>query len=151
MRTLMVANEMVALRVNAALRASKMVLARGDNYLVLWMADTKVNETPDLSELRRIERDPATNEFYSYKAPADLAEADDTQYALATTDFDAATEAVKGSAVFPSELWGSDVTAWATAVAGADLQQLCYVGYRVTTTLDDVSVTKVGGAALRNH
>jgi len=150
-RNMLVSNEVAATHLGAALQASKMVLAKGDNYLVLWMADTRTNDEPDLSELRRIERDPETNELRSYRAPASLPEESDAIYELASTDFNAVTNALKGSADFPASLWGADITTWTTTVGAADPQQYSFVGFQVTTTMNGVSATKIGGAALRNH
>jgi len=151
MRDVLVSNEVAATRLGAALRASKMVLAKGDNYLVLWMADTEVNDEPDLSELRRVERDPATNELRSYRAPASLPKEDDTMYELVSTDFNAITDAMKGSANLPETLWATDVTEWTTTADAADPHNEGFVGFRITTSMHGVSATKVGGATLKNH
>jgi prepilin-type N-terminal cleavage/methylation domain-containing protein len=148
----LVCNETVAMRLAAALRVSERVVAKGANYLVLWAGDTSwANGAPDLSELRRIERDPATDEVHCYKSPADLPEGDDTEYDLATTDFNAVTEALKGSESFPGELWVTDVTGWTIDLVAADPQESSFVAYRITTTLEDASETTVGGTALRNY
>jgi len=150
-RSMLVTNEIAAGRLGEALRRSKMVLAKGEDYLVLWMADTSVNDVPNLSELHRIERDPTTDELQSYRAPADLASEDDVEYDLGTTDFNAVTGALKDSAYFPGTLWATEVTAWTTTVPTADVRQANFVGYRITTTSDGASETKIGGMKLRNH
>ena len=150
-RELMINNTTAGLRLNAALRSSAMVLAKGANFLVLWMDDTSSPYGfPQLSELRRIERNPSTNELWSYKAPPDLAEEDDAQYNLAATDFAAVTAALKGSATFPGELWARDVTGW-TSYVNANPRQSAVVEYQMITTLKGISETSVAATALRNH
>lgn len=149
LRTLLVRGEIGAMRLRMSLRSSTRVLARGDGYLVLWMGDTRANDAPDLSELRRIELDSDTGELLSYKAPADLPEAQDAEYDLATTDFGAVTNSLKGSASFPGQVWAADVTAWTTKLDAGDPQECGFVGYAITMTLNDVAQTIVSGAALR--
>jgi hypothetical protein len=151
MRDVIVSNEVAATRLNAALRVSMRVLAKGDNYLVLWMADTRTNDEPDLSELRRIERNPATDELTSYRAPMGLAEADDATYEMTNADFDAVTKALKGSPNFPGTVWATDVSAWTTTADAINPGACCFVGFQVKTTIKEVSASKVGGGALRNH
>lgn len=148
-RSRMVANELAGMRVNMAIRSARAVLAEGDGYLVLWMADTRANNAPNLSELRRIERDDSTDRLLSYRAPDDLAEADDTLYDLGSTNFKIVTNSLKGSSEFPGEVWGTDVTGWTTDVDAVDPLDCRHVSYRITTTLEDVAQTMVGGAALR--
>ena len=64
-----VKKSVIRTKLNAAFRASKMVLAKGEDtatgidYLVLWMGDTKPNGSPNLSELRRFEYDRNTLEI----------------------------------------------------------------------------------------
>ena len=151
MRNVLVCNQAIAERLGDALRASQMLLARDDNCLVLLKDDTVVNGMPNLSELRRIERDPATNILRSYEAPADLPPENDLEYEVGTTDFNAVTSALKDSVYFPGTLWATDVTAWSTTVNAAELRNVNFVSYRITTTLDEVSDTKIGGMKLRNH
>lgn len=151
MRNLLVSNQSIAERLDDALQVSQRVLAKDSHYLVLWKDDTVVNGTPDLSELWRIERDPSTDELRSYEAAADLAAEDDVEYDLDTTDFNAVTSALKDSVYFPGTLWATDVTAWSTTVNAADLRSANFVGYRITTSAEEVSETKIGGMKLRNH
>ena len=146
-RDLLVASEFVGTRVNEAIQRSKLVLARGNDYLVLWSADTNDNGTADLSELRRIEYRQGDGSVIMYKAPADLTP--DVTYSLASTDFDAATNAIKGTASFPGLLWGT-ASGWSTVLDDVDVRQANYVGWRITLTADRDSETAIGGAALRN-
>lgn len=151
MRSLLVSKEVLSRRLNWDMAPSQKVLAIGDNYLVLWMAETRVNAAPNLSELHRIERDPATNELRHYQTPADLSPVDDTLYDLATTDFNAVTEALKGGPNFPGELWATDVTSWTLTLNAAAPQQASFVGYRIGIILNGVSETAVSGAPLMNR
>lgn len=151
LRSVLVRHETVATRLNAALRSSTMVLAKGDDYVVLWMAEHRAFGVPNLSELMRIERDAATQELRSYEAPDDLAEADDVEYELATTDFNAVTNALKGTAFLPCEVWTSELTGWTIVLDAADPRESRFVSYRMTLTSDDVSETAVAGMALRNR
>ena len=151
MRSLLVSKETLSRRLNWAVAPAQKVLAKGENYLVLWKAETLVNAAPNLSELHRIERDPATNELRSYQAPADLAPVDNTLYDLATTDFNAVTEALKGGLTFPGEVWATDVTGWTITLNAAAPQHSSFVGYRIAITLDGLSETAVSGAPLMNR
>ena len=150
-RSLVVAGESILRRLAATIAPAAEVLAAGDDYLVLWMAEKSANGAPNLSELVRIERDPDTDELYCYRAPADLAPEADTTYSLESTDFNAVTAALKGSESFPGALWGTDVTDWTTALNDADPRQATFVGYRVTLTLEGESETFIGGTALMNR
>jgi hypothetical protein len=147
-RNCAVSGARAAMRLDAAVRGSRMVLAQGAGYLVLWAAETTLNEAPDLSELRRIERDPATDELHYYEAPAGLT--DDTQYDLLTTDFNAVTNAVKGTASFPQQVWATDVSGWAINLNAGNPLQATFVGYRLSLTSGEASSILVGGASLRN-
>ena len=149
-RGLLVCHATVGTRIGQAVRAAKMVLAAGKDYLVLWNAETHPDGVPHLSELRRIERSPSTNELWSFQAAPNLAEADNTEYSLASTDFNAVTAALRGTNSFPGELWATDVTAWSIGLDAAGPQAARFVGYRIVVTLDGISETLVGGAALRN-
>jgi hypothetical protein len=150
-RTLMVSNEVCSLRLTAALRASTTVLAQGNCYLVLWLADRNGNGAPSLSEIQRIDLDPNTGQVWSFKAPASLPAGSDTAYSLGGTDFGAATAALKGSSSFPGTLWATGITAWTTTPAPANPQTMNYVGYRISSLAGGVTLTTAGGAALKNH
>ena len=149
-RACTVSHAVASIRVGEALRSAKMVLAMGPDYVVLWMPEAWPNGMVNLSEFVRIERDPAAEELVCYRAPPNLAEADDTAYDLAATDFDAVTSALRGTPFFPRRLWASGVTGWATTTTTTDPREARYVGYRITMSLDGVAETTFGGAALRN-
>jgi len=95
-------------RLDVAIRSAKAVLAADSNYVVLWTADLKRNQKPDLSELHRIEWNSSTQQLTSYAAPANLADADNTTYEL-TVDFAAVTKALKGTPSFPGDVYGTGI------------------------------------------
>ena len=149
-RSVAVKHKVIASRLGAAIRSSKMVLAQGSDYLVLWMEDADASGQPNLSEIRRIERDNATSELRSYKAPDSLAPVDDTEYDLLTDDFNVETNSIKGTANFPQTLWAADVTAWTIALDDADPQSASLVSYRMTIEHGELPDTAIGATALRN-
>jgi type II secretory pathway pseudopilin PulG len=141
--------DVLTARVDTALRSCGMLLGRDANCLVLWVADTRKNGKPDLSELRRIEWDAASKQVRCYQAPAGLADSDNTTFQL-SDDFLAATAAVAGSATFPAEVWGTSVTGWSsgTVPAGAT-QDARMVAYSVTLTTAAGTVRVPSSAPLR--
>ena len=139
---------LLRLRLNAAVRSSRMVLDQGPEFLVLWMADTRENGKPNLSEIRRLELDAGDGRFWSNTAPAGLPAGDDTQYNL-SDDFDALTTALAGTANFPDELWATDVTDWVLTLDAASPQAAAVVSYRLTLQTDDAVDTVSGAATLR--
>ena len=88
-----VKEKVIGLRMSNALGASKMVLDHGTDYLVLWMGDQRDNGVPDLSELRRIERDGVTHQLTSYRAPLNLSDANNTTYGF-VDDFGLSIQAI---------------------------------------------------------
>jgi type II secretory pathway component PulJ len=126
--------DVVIARVDTAVRSSSMLLGRTPNCLVLWVADSRKNGRPDLSELRRIEWDAASKQLRCYQAPAGLADSDNTTYQL-SDDFVAATAALAGSATFPAEVWGTNVTGWSgSPVPTSATQDARMIAYSVTLT-----------------
>jgi hypothetical protein len=128
--------DVVAARVDAAVRSCGTALGRDANCLVLWVSDSKLNGMPDLSELRRIEWDPATKRLLCFEAPSTLLDADNTAYALATTDFVTTTAALRGTASFPSTVWGNGVSGW-TSSPSPITQSTRLVSYEVTIDLTE--------------
>ena len=147
----LVSHASAAGRVAAAVRSAKMVLAKGDSYLVLWAPTSSSGHSPRLSELRRIDRKGTTKRLRFFQAPDDLAEADDVTYDLATTDFSAVTAALRGSDCFPRQIWAEGMTGFTTALDDPDPRQARFVCYRMTVSVNGVSETTVGGAGLRNR
>lgn len=149
-RGLMVGHAAVAARLGSQIRASRMVLDAGETYLVLWAPGTSMSGAPSLSQLCRIEYDGAREELHCYKAPSDLPPGEDTQYDLSTTDFNAVTKALRGTAAFPKHLWAANVAKWQVHLDSAQPRQARLVGYRLALTSEGVSETAAGAAALRN-
>ena len=150
-RSLMVGHSIAASRIGAAVRNARNLLAAEDGYLVLWDERENSDGVPQLSELQRIELDADTRTLWSYQAPPDLPDSLDPSFDLATTDFNAVTRALEGTATFPGRLWGIGVATWTVCRNGSDCLDATYVGYRLTLGTADASETTVGGAALRNR
>lgn len=124
--------DVLAHRMDAAIRSSSMLLARDTRSLVFWTADVKKNGLPDLSELRRIDWDNTTKRVVCYQAPATLDAASNTTYDLATTDFLTTTAALRGTASFPGTLWAQNVQRWETSAAAATrLTRLIAYGFTI--------------------
>lgn len=104
--------DVLAHRIDIAIRSSSTLLARDSRTLVFWTADTKKNGVPNLSELRRIEYDNGGKQIVCYEAPPTLADASNTAYDLATTNFLTTTAGLRGTASFPGAVWGKNVRAW---------------------------------------
>jgi type II secretory pathway component PulJ len=114
-------------RIDAEIRSATAVLASDEHMLVLWMGDRRQNQKPNLSELRRIEWDPDSRQIRRYAAPADLAEADDTEYEL-SQDFAAITASLNQTPGFVGQTWAHEAAAWriSPAGAGADTRLIQY-------------------------
>src|SRR5687767_1285640 len=112
--------EVMTNRIDTAIRSSAMLLGRDSRALVLWVSDTRSNESPNLSELVRIEWDPTTKEVRGYRAPAGLAPAADVTYDVNTTDFLATTASLAGTTSFPRETWGNGIAGWQSGPTTAD-------------------------------
>ena len=151
LKDVMIGQQIVAVRLEEALRASGQVLAKGDDYIVLWTAEREVDGICSLSELLRLERSPSTMEVTAYRAPADLSDDDDTEYDLGSTNFNTVTNALKGQSTFPGQLWAVNVTSWSFVFDTSDYRDAGYVGYQLTMLVDGVSDTAVGGMGLRNR
>jgi type II secretory pathway pseudopilin PulG len=126
--------DVLAARIDAAIRSSSMVLGRDSRCLVLWVSDTKPNGAPDLSELRRIEWDSTTKQMRCFEAPATLNPADDTAYALGTTDFVSTTAGLRGLPSFTSTVWANGVSGWSSSPDPVT-QSTRVVSYGVTIDL----------------
>jgi len=151
LRDVLIGQQIVAVRLEEALRASGQVLAKGDDYIVLWTAEQDADGICSLSELLRVERDPSTKEVTAYRAPADLSDDDNTEYDLGSTNFNTVTSALKGQATFPGQLWAVNVTDWSFVFDTSDYRDAGYVGYQLTMLVDGVTDTAVGGIGLRNR
>ncbi len=152
LRELAVRQKLLINRVTAAIRTSRQVLAEGDDYLVLWTADTTGEGEPNLSEIRLIELDSGSDELRSYESPANPSP--DTEYPLASTNFDnfgtGALPPVKGTADLPVETWGKSVTGWSITLDDADPQSASRVAFQFTLEDGQLSETAIGQASPRN-
>ncbi|MBI1369481.1 MAG: hypothetical protein GC162_12610 [Planctomycetes bacterium] len=143
-------------RLDASLRSCKRVLEAGSNYVILWTADSRADDKPNLSELRLIERNPATGDLTSYTAnfgsmtDAQI-EAADTAYDTSTTNFYTTCQSLKSGGLFPGTVWSKNVTAWTHTFVGATVTSATAMGYRLTVTVGNISETAVGTMALRNR
>ena len=151
MRSVLMRHAQAADRLSSAVRSSRMVLDRGPNYLVLWMREERPNNRPNVSELRRIERDPFTHRLRSFSAADDLPQWLDLEFDLATTDFDLVTRQLRHPQFFPGTLWAEEVVGWTTAVPTEDVREARFVGYRITSLVEGAPRTTIGGATLRNY
>lgn len=155
-RALVLRQKMATARLGAALRGCRMVLQSGPDYVVLWVADRRPDGVPNVSELRRIERSPATGELVGYEfAPpagwtAAQIEAADAALAL-TDDFNAVTTALKSTGHFPGQSWATGVTAWSLAFNRPAVRDATLVSYRLTIQPGAAADTAVGAAAVRNR
>ena len=140
----------VAARLGAMVRCSKLVLAAGDGYVVLWIPTKSGEAAPALSELCRIEHDAAAKKLYCYRAGADLAPADDAEYPLGSTDFDALTEVLKAEERLLPTVWAEGLGTCRFLLDAEAPREARYVGLRLGIESGDASATAVGGAALRN-
>ncbi|MCX5659911.1 MAG: prepilin-type N-terminal cleavage/methylation domain-containing protein [Planctomycetota bacterium] len=154
MRALITRQKALTVRLDEAIRGSTMVLASGSNYLVLWMGDTRADDVPNLSEIRRIEYDSSLGQLISYKAvfPGSWTQAAilaaDTQYAL-TSNFNTVTTGLKGSSTFPAEIWSRNIAGWSITLNNASAQSATLVSYRITTTNGVYSNVIIGAVSPR--
>ncbi len=149
-RRVTVKERVIALRMDAAIRSSRMILDQGADYLVLWMGDSRDNGVPDLSEIRRIERNSATSELWSYTAIPALPDADNTQYTF-ITDFNTVTQALAGTANFPGQQWAGNVTAWGQTLDQANPQTATMLAYSITCSGNNVTSTVSSTLSLRGR
>lgn len=153
MRSLVLQQKIVGTRLDTALRRATKVLASGSGYLVVWLNDSRANGTPDLSELRRIEYDANTNTLRSYRMPETWTQtqidANEVNYQI-SDDFNAMTNAVKGTSKFPLETWSNAVYGWTITLDNAVVQSAKLVSYRLTVQSGKQQAVVVGATALRN-
>lgn len=106
-----VKRQVAIVRLGRLLRGAAMVLANGDDHIVLWKGDTRNNGRPDLSELLRVEYDPGAHEVSTYEGMVPLDPASDPTYKLAD-DFSALTASLAGTSAFPRTVTLQAVTSW---------------------------------------
>ena len=143
-------------RVNASVRGSTTILDVCPTHLVLWISDTRADDQPNVSELRRIEYDSISEELRSYSVdwPAGWTQvqidAADVAYPLGS-DFDTVTEALTAQAYFPVTVWARDLTAGTFAINHVDAQSATLVSYRFSATIGPTVGTIIGAASPRSE
>lgn len=140
-------------RVGDALRYSRMALATytsgGSSYLVLWMNDSRSNTSPNRSEIRVVEHNPATGVIRSFKAATPnggWTDGNDTKYA-----FDHNFSTI-GIVTGGGETWATNVSAvqWTFGRGTGSIQAARLVSYRFAIGQGPTSTVVVGAAAMRN-
>ena len=154
LRTLTVRQAVIEGRLSAAARSSIKVLAVGNNYIVLWMADANGDGQVNISEMRRIEWDSPQDQLVSYVAafpgnwtPQQI-QAVDLAYPL-SSDFNQITTTLKGQTWFPATPWATGITAMSFSVNPASAESATLISYQATLQTQAQSVLMVGAAALR--
>ena len=150
-RGALVGNAALSARFGSAIRGAKMVLAKGDTYLVLWVSRPDQADQPQLADLQLIEWDSTAQTLTSYTPPTNLNPADNTQYDQNATSFYAVLSPRKNTADFPGLLWATGATAWTCWLNNADPHQARYASYRATLAQNGVSDTTLGGVTLKNQ
>lgn len=150
-RKLVARNKMVSMRINAAVRGSQRVLEAGQTadltWVVLWGRDLDENDAPSLLEIRLLEYDAATRTLSSYAAPDGTT---DVLYEL-SDDFDAITDALRGTADFPETRWANDAEAFDVTLDETDPQAAKMLSYRLSLTAGSLTDIAIGTAKLRNE
>jgi len=152
MRSMVVKSKAVTNRFAAAIRGSATVLETGDNYIVLWTADTNGDALPNVGEMRLIEL--IDGDLSSYKADwTGMTDEEITtaniSYAL-DSDFATAVDTLKGEDYFVQTQWAENLDSWTIALDDANEQAATVIGFSFTYSVADLTDTAIGTAALRN-
>ncbi len=153
-REVSIQEKMLGTRVSSTIRGSYKILDAGDGYLVLWTADTRDTDTPNLSELVRIEYDSDTGRLSRYAAEFPDGWTDeqittaDTEYSL-DSDFDAVTTTLKDGDYFVESLWSTSITQATFSLNHVTAQSATLASYQLAVTTESGSHTIMGAAALR--
>ena len=145
-----VKERVLGMRISDAIQSSEMILAQGSDHLILWMGDSRENGLPDLSEIRRIDWDVTDQEMWSYSAPFDLLEANNTTYNF-VDDFNTITLALMGTSNFPGEPWAHMVTGWTQTLDQVNPQAAKMIQYTVTLSGSDVVSVVTNTVSLRKR
>jgi Tfp pilus assembly protein PilE len=166
MRGLVVKQRALSGRIHASVRNAKMVLAQGQDYLVLWTGDPSDSGSPNLAELRLIER-TEDGRLISYAAAFPehwnqaQVDAANTSFAL-NDDFRAVTNQLKAdNPYFVGELWATGVNSWIITLDAGVPQHSRLVSYRLVLRAGGgatagasgqawATETLIGAVALRN-
>ncbi|MAE62215.1 MAG: hypothetical protein CMJ49_12775 [Planctomycetaceae bacterium] len=155
-RTGVILHKTLSERVNASVRGSRQVLAAGPSFAVLWIGDTRADELPNVSELRRIEYDSTSEELRSYTVgwPAGWSQAQidaaDVSYEL-TLDFDTVTTGLIGQTYYPVTVWARDLPTATFAVNNVDPKLATLVSYRLEATIGATDEQFIGAASPRGE
>ena len=139
-------------RINAAIRPGGQVLAQGNDFLVIWTSDANGSMKPNISEMRRLELNPATKELTLYGAPASLPRGTDNGYDLAQ-NFDLVTRQLRNTEVFTGTTLINGIQSWTPACVGP-MSSSRLVTYTVTlapVTTGNNPLTAKSSAALRGQ
>lgn len=120
-------------RLATMIRGSKQVLATTDDTIVLWLGDSNQNSTPNLLEIARIHWDADNNQLSIAIAPADLDEADNTEYAL-SDDFNTITETLAGDPTFPTAIWSDRMESFSLTLDALTASEVRVIQLDITLT-----------------
>ena len=148
-RSMIVQTRVVTARMSSLVRSAQMILGAGPDYMIFWTGDIDGDGQPSLSELCRVEWDADLNELHAYRAPADLSDARDTLYSLAS-DFDNITDTIKGTADFPVEVWARDLTEMSMALNSSDPQEARGFTARLTMESDGRPYSVIMSSTIRS-
>ena len=150
-RSLIARGKTVSLRMNAAVRGSRMVLDAGrdeaGSYAVLWSRDLDGNGEPSRHEIRRLQFDRTRAVLESYAAVDGSADIE-----LSTgADFGSETLAWMGDGSLAAERWASGVSAFDLALEYGNPQLSRTLSYRITLSQNSHDEINVGTVLLRNQ
>lgn len=148
-RRIGVKKAVIASRLDASIRSSRMILAKPDDGLVLWTGDSTANGSPNISEIVRIQWSRATNEVWVYAASPKLKGKKDLTYGLAS-DFASITAGLIGRQL-PGQRWGTEVTGFTVRLDETEPQRAALVNYRLTLEASGLEHTMTRQAALRSR
>ncbi len=155
-RGVSIRQKVLTARLDAALRSAKQVLAVGEDYIVLWMADSRVDDQPNLSELRRIEFSKAQQQLTSHQAsfPDDMTaeqrQTADVVYDL-TDDFDQVTTDLTDSPYWSATVWAKQVSDWQIALDSDAPSLARLIRYELVVHEGQSQLLAIGSVAPRNR
>lgn len=144
MRELLVRGKAVNERIGESVRAARRVLARGDDWIVLWIATEDRPATPTLHSLLRIELDADAQELIAYAAGAGAAE---ESYEL-DENFAALTQQLIDAGKLAPRRWSRAVAGW-RLYADAAPPATRHVRWELDLATERAEHATVAAAALR--
>lgn len=159
MRGSVIRHQAAAARIQAAIRGSTLVLGAGEDWIMLWTYDLREDASPNLSELRLIERN-AQGQVHSYQTrwpdawDEQTIDLNDTAYPL-DADWASLRNTLKAipdsqNPYFAPTLWFTDAQSLAFSFADPNVQLANVVGFRITLRVEQLPHDVIGAAALRN-